>query len=242
MTENKCPVCGEPPISTCRCFRADSKCKNGHEWHRCTIHDTLVMGSSDHSTPTMSCTCLDVQYPELEKMKAVQKDSQTIGEFLEYLSDRGISLGSWGVDEWNDHHFSPIHKSVEKILAEYFDIDLNKIGKEKQAILDGIRSKRMSIGDKLDRILRLTKVKLEVALEAKDFKAASEVWSDLVHLRHEIDAALEIHQGAAFGVQQIIGHGNDENWQKNNMEEYTKDCAKQSYAWKKIYDAFPSLD
>ena len=33
LPENLCPVCGEKPVTTCRCWRSHSVCKNGHKWH-----------------------------------------------------------------------------------------------------------------------------------------------------------------------------------------------------------------
>jgi len=63
---NKCPICGELAQGSCRCPRGDSSCKNGHEWHTCTIHKKIVLGPSDHSTDTFSCTCLK---EEEEKQK-----------------------------------------------------------------------------------------------------------------------------------------------------------------------------
>lgn len=52
-----CPICQEKAVTTCRCFRGDSTCKNGHSWHRCTVHHVTVIGDSDHSIDTMKCTC-----------------------------------------------------------------------------------------------------------------------------------------------------------------------------------------
>ena len=52
-----CPVCGEAIIRTCKCFRADSVCKNGHEWHTCVVHKVYVEGHSDHSEMGNTCTC-----------------------------------------------------------------------------------------------------------------------------------------------------------------------------------------
>lgn len=60
------------------------------------------------------------EYPEHDKLKAVQADSQVQGEFLEWLmSEKGIYLG----------------QGIEEILAEYHAIDLNKIEAEKLDIL-----------------------------------------------------------------------------------------------------------
>ena len=53
-----CPVCGEKAIAICKCFRADSNCKNGHNWHTCVIHNKIVIGESDHKIPIDRCTCV----------------------------------------------------------------------------------------------------------------------------------------------------------------------------------------
>ncbi len=84
-------------------------------------------------------------YPEHEKMKEISDQSQAIGAFLEWLQgERGASLlvlddcpsGSlaetWG-DRRSDYRPAP---HTEKLLAEYFEIDLNKIENEKRAMLD----------------------------------------------------------------------------------------------------------
>lgn len=52
-----CPQCGEKAVISCRCPRCDSSCKNGHSWHTCVKHGKKVMGQSDHSTNTFTCTC-----------------------------------------------------------------------------------------------------------------------------------------------------------------------------------------
>lgn len=52
-----CPICNERAVLSCKCPRADSKCKNGHEWHICTVHGKVVLGRSDHSLATFTCTC-----------------------------------------------------------------------------------------------------------------------------------------------------------------------------------------
>ncbi len=50
-----CPTCGWAAVSVCRCQRADTHCKYGHYWHRCTVHNRLVVGQSDHAKK--GCTC-----------------------------------------------------------------------------------------------------------------------------------------------------------------------------------------
>lgn len=53
----KCPICGGWAIATCRCPRSDSMCNNAHQWHTCLKHQKIVLGESDHSRPTLECTC-----------------------------------------------------------------------------------------------------------------------------------------------------------------------------------------
>lgn len=53
----KCPECGEQATVTCRCMKLDSRCKNGHQWHTCLKHNKIVSGTSDHSKPTLDCSC-----------------------------------------------------------------------------------------------------------------------------------------------------------------------------------------
>jgi hypothetical protein len=74
-------------------------------------------------------------YPEHEKLKAISDRSQEIGEFLDYgLPRMGVVLA-----EWDDGDLYPTHRSIEGLLAEYFDIDKAKIDDEKDAMLAAIR-------------------------------------------------------------------------------------------------------
>ena len=57
--KNKCPVCNEKVECACTCIRADSECKNGHQWHTCTVHKVKVLGFSDHTLSTKICTCCE---------------------------------------------------------------------------------------------------------------------------------------------------------------------------------------
>lgn len=74
--------------------------------------------------------------PELEKMKAVQPKSQVIGEFLEWLTgEKGVTLAKYD----KDNRLMPTHDHAEKLLAEFFEIDLVKVEREKRMILENIR-------------------------------------------------------------------------------------------------------
>lgn len=73
--------------------------------------------------------------PELNKMKAVQVKSQAIGEFLDlFCREKGYVLCVLS----GDRYFL-VGKSIEKLLAEHFEIDLKKVEQERRAILDHIR-------------------------------------------------------------------------------------------------------
>lgn len=86
------------------------------------------------------------QYIEHEKMMAVKDKSQAIGDFLEWLKGK-VEFATW--EENNEYYedindiievLKPVHRSSEQWLADYFDIDLNKIEQEKQSMLEEIRN------------------------------------------------------------------------------------------------------
>lgn len=55
--EDYCPDCNSLYIIRCKCPRGDRSCDNGHSWHYCLVHNKLVIGLSNHSLSTFSCTC-----------------------------------------------------------------------------------------------------------------------------------------------------------------------------------------
>lgn len=64
--------------------------------------------------------------PELDKMREISQLSQQIGSFLDWLrQEKKVRL----------------NQDINSILAEYFDIDLEKIEAEKMAILEDFRQK-----------------------------------------------------------------------------------------------------
>lgn len=89
-------------------------------------------------------------------MKAVQTQSQAIGEFLEWLGDeKDICMAQRHqhtdgcLDEdlevgcgYEDDELIYVHIGIEKLLAEYFSIDLDKVEQEKRAMLEEIRASR----------------------------------------------------------------------------------------------------
>lgn len=76
-----------------------------------------------------------VLYPEHEKLKLVQAESQCQGEFLDWLSEQGINLATWGPHE----HLYPINTSIRDLLAQYHEIDQKVLEAEKRQMLDVLR-------------------------------------------------------------------------------------------------------
>lgn len=90
--------------------------------------------------------------PELDKMMEVRETSQAIGEFLDWLYNSGYRIAQWH-DHWDNGldfddveyeeqpaGWYPVPRRIEEWLAEYFEIDLDKVEKERRAILDEFRT------------------------------------------------------------------------------------------------------
>jgi hypothetical protein len=100
--------------------------------------------------------------PELDKMKSVKDKSQVIGEFVDiFLAEKGIQLGKphehnssccgWDEEEnrynptggnrcaWFNGQWEECRTSIEKLLAEFFEINLDKCEQERLAVLDYVR-------------------------------------------------------------------------------------------------------
>ena len=83
------------------------------------------------------------EYPEHEKLKAIQKESQAIGSFLEWLLSskniRFVQLVVEDPDESDHEVLVQINLPINDTLAEYFEIDQNKLEQEKRQMLDELR-------------------------------------------------------------------------------------------------------
>lgn len=98
-------------------------------------------------------TC--VKYPEHERLRTVREQSQAIGEFIDWLETEGIHLAWYpclNETRGHDHVAHPdecvesmylylVHDRPDRLIAKFFDIDLDKIEAEKRAMLDEIRAK-----------------------------------------------------------------------------------------------------
>lgn len=84
-------------------------------------------------------------YPELEKLQAVKEKSQEIGFFLEMLLGKYTLCEFKNEETWYDQEFDeefsnpegyyPIRRSIQDLLAEYFEIDMDKVEAERRQIL-----------------------------------------------------------------------------------------------------------
>jgi hypothetical protein len=94
--------------------------------------------------------------PECARARAIKDKSQIVGEFLNWLqTEKKVHLCTihehtedckkWRggvyriVCDFHDSQYVPFSYGVEKLLADYFKIDLNKMEDEKRALLDYIR-------------------------------------------------------------------------------------------------------
>lgn len=71
-------------------------------------------------------------YPEHDKLALVQVESQTCGEFLDWLgTEKGWYL-------YDDHQEVPVPAriNINKTLGEFFGIDLEKLEAEKELMLE----------------------------------------------------------------------------------------------------------
>ena len=88
-------------------------------------------------------------YPEHEKLAITKHKSQGIGEFLDWLrSEKRITLCRWEEstlasvdDEWEGDPagYYPAGTTTQALLAEYFDVDQDRLEQEKRAMLAKLR-------------------------------------------------------------------------------------------------------
>jgi hypothetical protein len=86
---------------------------------------------------------IELQTTELDKMHKVHPQSQAVGEFLEWLQEENLALCRY---DKATRQYYPNCTSVEDLLAKHFGIDLDKVERERRAILDGIRAANDSRG------------------------------------------------------------------------------------------------
>ncbi|RWR30466.1 hypothetical protein D2T29_12405 [Sinirhodobacter populi] len=78
--------------------------------------------------------------PEHEKLKAIKPLSQAIGIFIEWLGQNGMTICSENRSPYRPDEYVPIQRTTEKLLADHFEIDLNRLAAEKEAMLEEVRA------------------------------------------------------------------------------------------------------
>jgi len=107
---------------------------------------------------------------EHERLSLVKDKSQAIGDFVEWLVEKGIRLCRehehtdacyddddiqhvWPTCDLREGQYVGDYTPITKLLAEHFDIDLDKLEREKRQMLADIRKEHAA--EKIDRELGL---------------------------------------------------------------------------------------
>jgi hypothetical protein len=87
--------------------------------------------------------------PECEKLAAISDQSNQIGDFLNWLANQGLNICEWVNNEDDDtNEYMPeillpagYHTSTgaNRLLAKYFEIDLDKVEQERRALLEWLQ-------------------------------------------------------------------------------------------------------
>ena len=85
---------------------------------------------------------LDELYPEHKKLMAIADKSRAIGQFIYWLEEEKDLYLMRQPDEDQEFLLSHVYRteSITDLLAEYFEIDQQKIEAEKQAMFEAMRS------------------------------------------------------------------------------------------------------
>ncbi|WP_199438496.1 hypothetical protein [Vibrio owensii] len=73
-----------------------------------------------------------VKFVEAERWAGLSDQVATIGNFLGYLSSKGIVLAKYGSNDL----LHPEHFVEEELIASSLGVDMNKVEQERQAILN----------------------------------------------------------------------------------------------------------
>ncbi len=80
-----CPICNTPTVSQCKCLVADRVCEKGHVWHRCPVHNFLIVrerATGAHAAVWLSrggCTCkttAEIEIIENEEAEKKKKEEE----------------------------------------------------------------------------------------------------------------------------------------------------------------------
>lgn len=99
------------------------------------IREATILGVE--ATAAAGAAAATSRYPEHDKLQALGKAPELIGDFLEWLQyEAKVVLAQYSPT--HDEAF-PWNKDIETIQAMYFGIDRAKLDAEKRQMLEGIR-------------------------------------------------------------------------------------------------------
>lgn len=84
---------------------------------------------------------------ELDKLVAAHGDAFIISEFIDWLGDSGYRICKFQegiihsneLGDYTPEGWYPQRKSHEQLLADYFEIDLDKVEKERRELLESLQ-------------------------------------------------------------------------------------------------------
>lgn len=82
----------------------------------------------------------EISTPTLDKMLEIQKESQLCGEFLEWLQNKYAMFELNVPREEPSYYGTGDYINIEKLLAEFFEIDLEEAEREKQMLFRSINN------------------------------------------------------------------------------------------------------
>jgi hypothetical protein len=75
--------------------------------------------------------------PECEKLAIISKESNKLGSFLDWIfSKYDVVFGKY---KKNGTTLLPFEKDIVDILADYFEIDMDKVNEERDILLQWLR-------------------------------------------------------------------------------------------------------
>jgi hypothetical protein len=82
-----------------------------------------------------------IETPEHDKLIALNGANNIVGDFLEWLKRKYV-ICIWGDGgDYDDDTLYPVYQSTERMIAEYYGIDLDAFEQEKDAMLMAVRQK-----------------------------------------------------------------------------------------------------
>lgn len=74
-----------------------------------------------------------MSYPEHERLREVKRETQALHDFVEWLERRKhIHLRQLHTDY-------PVMEKLRELIAEFYDIDLEELGREKDLMVESLR-------------------------------------------------------------------------------------------------------